>query len=49
MTNQIKITVIATGFEPGMEKLFEELDKEGGGDSEEEDREYEIPAFLRKR
>ena len=51
MTDQIKITVIATGFEPGMGRLFEELEKEEqeGGDSESEDSQYDIPAFLRKR
>jgi len=52
MTDQIKITVIATGFEPGMGKLFEELEKEeegGEGVADDEGSEYDIPAFLRNR
>lgn len=52
MTDQIKITVIATGFEPGMSRLFEELENEetksGVGKTEVSD-EYDIPTFLRKR
>ena len=49
--DQIKITVIATGFEPGMGKLFEELEKEKdkGPATEEEESEYDIPTFLRKK
>lgn len=55
MADQIKITVIATGFEPGIRRIFEELDEEekrrGGKvpDSSEEGSEYDIPAFLRRK
>ena len=52
MTDQIKITVIGTGFEPGMGKLFRELEEEEAENSTVEadaDDEYDIPAFLRKK
>ncbi|MEA2020360.1 MAG: cell division protein FtsZ [Patescibacteria group bacterium] len=58
MTDQIKVTVIATGFENGVRETFdtfsedkfeeEEKPKIGAEDRGEED-EYEIPAFLRKK
>ncbi len=57
MTDQIKVTVIATGFEagsgPSFRKEFEEneeseAEQDFGGRKDEED-EYEIPAFLRRK
>lgn len=50
MTDQIKITVVATGFEPGMGKLLEESPSEAPSDSgTDEESQYDIPTFLRNR
>ncbi len=58
MTDQIKVTVIATGFENGVSETFDtfskeepEREEEGGLDTKDKDEEeeYEIPAFLRRK
>ncbi|MFW6110002.1 MAG: cell division protein FtsZ [Patescibacteria group bacterium] len=49
MTDQIKITVIATGFEPGMTRIFEEDEEQERSESDNSgEDEYDIPAFLRE-
>ena len=53
LTDQIKITVIATGFSMGTAKIIKEAAREVEKESEEgrglEDDRFEIPTFIRQR
>ena len=54
MTDRIKVTVIATGFDADLQKVVKKAEEEAdeqkapGSGEESEGDEYDIPAFMRQ-